>query len=596
MSWIRTVGLILLCAALLAAPIGCSTNEQQDDGAGPTYTSDSIPPSSPSNLARTTPLNDSRPAFRWDAAVDEGSGIDHYLLNLDGGGWVNIGNVTSYTPSSALPDGSHTLEVRAVDKAGNEGPSCRLDFLCGAVSLNISDVSESNITASGVSLLWTTDKPATSQVEYGLTTGYGLTSTLGTSLVTTHTVHLTGLTADTAYHYRVKSKDASNNEAMSADDFFITLPSPATDAPIITGVGYTNTTTSGVTIYWTTNEPATSQVEYGLTTGYGSASTLDTALVTAHSVALIGLAPGTTYHYRVKSMDSGANQGVSGDFIFTTAVPPDTSPPIISGVGSSNITTSTATIYWTTDEPATSQVEYGLTSSYGWTTTLDASLVTSHSIGLTGLSANATYHFRVKSKDGSGNERVSIDFSFSTPDTLPPTISGVSASGVAAHGATITWATNEASTSQVSYGLTTTCELSTVLDASLVFSHSVVLGGLSAQTTYYLRVRSTDASGNEAVSDLFYFVTAPCPDLGNWIDTYYYCYGELPVVPPWMGPLIMGYYDGMQVYQGMTVLVASVQFWNSLMPSQQEQVLQLIDWLGESREDYVWMIYHLGPP
>jgi hypothetical protein len=124
----------------------------------------------------------------------------------------------------------------------------------------------------------------------------------------------------------------------------------------------------------------------------------------------------------------------------------------------------------------------------------------------------------------------------------------------------------------------------------------VALSGLSSETTYYFRVRSIDTSGNEAVSGLFYFVTATCPDLGNWIDTYYYCYGELPVVPSWMGFLIVGYYDGMHVYQGMTVLVASAQGWNRLMPSQQEQVLQTVEWLGGNRDDYLWQIYRLSPP
>jgi phosphodiesterase/alkaline phosphatase D-like protein len=132
--------------------------------------------------------------------------------------------------------------------------------------------------------------------------------------------------------------------------------------PVITGVDSTDVSVSGVAITWNTNEDSTSQVEYGLTTGYGSTSTLDTAFVTAHSVALTGLVAGTIYHYRVKSKDNGNNEAVSGGFSFTTAVPPDKTPPVISGVGSSNFTTSGATICWTTNEPATSQVEYGLTA------------------------------------------------------------------------------------------------------------------------------------------------------------------------------------------------------------------------------------------
>ena len=41
--------------------------------------------------------------------------------------------------------------------------------------------------------------------------------------------------------------------------------------------------------------------------------------VTSHSVHITGLAPGTIYHYRVKSKDAAGNPSVSADFTFTTA-------------------------------------------------------------------------------------------------------------------------------------------------------------------------------------------------------------------------------------------------------------------------------------
>ncbi len=94
----------------------------------------------------------------------------------------------------------------------------------------------------------------------------------------------------------------------------------------------------------------------------------------------------------------------------------DESPPVISEIGASGITASTATITWTTDELAASQVEYGLTTSYGSTTPLDSTLVTSHSVSLSQLDPSTTYHYRVKSKDESGNEAVSADYNFATSE------------------------------------------------------------------------------------------------------------------------------------------------------------------------------------
>lgn len=91
----------------------------------------------------------------------------------------------------------------------------------------------------------------------------------------------------------------------------------------------------------------------------------------------------------------------------------DETPPVISEVSASSMTETSAVITWGTNEPATSQVEYGLTTSYGYVSNLD-DLVSSHSVGLSGLSAGTTYHYRVKSKDVANNEGVSGDHIFTT--------------------------------------------------------------------------------------------------------------------------------------------------------------------------------------
>ena len=103
---------------------------------------------------------------------------------------------------------------------------------------------------------------------------------------------------------------------------------------------------------------------------------------------------------------------------------PDTVAPVISGEQVIGATASSATVGWTTDEPADSQVEYGQTTAYGSTTTRDAALSTSHLQTLTGLTAGTTYHVRVRSSDAAGNARTSGDFTFTTvaPDAVAPTV------------------------------------------------------------------------------------------------------------------------------------------------------------------------------
>jgi PKD repeat protein len=94
-------------------------------------------------------------------------------------------------------------------------------------------ISNVNASAAGTSaaISWNTDVPSDTQVEYGTTTAYGISTTLNTTSVTAHNQMLTGLTSKTLYHYRVKSGNA-NGLAISGDSTFITT-SGSTAAPVI---------------------------------------------------------------------------------------------------------------------------------------------------------------------------------------------------------------------------------------------------------------------------------------------------------------------------------------------------------------------------
>jgi len=367
----------------------------------------------------------------------------------------------------------------------------------------ISNVSANALTASSAAVNWNTNEATDSQVEYGTTVSYGQATALDSSLVTAHNASLANLSAKTTYHYRVKSRDAAGNLAVSPD---LTFTTPDSTPPVISAVGASAITASSANIAWATDEAADSQVDYGTTTAYGSSSVLNSSLTTSHSVGLAGLSSGTIYHYRVKSRDAAGNLATSSDFTFSTS---DITPPVISGVGASSLSASGAVISWVTDEPADSQIDYGTTTAYGQSSPLDSSLVSAHSVALSGLLSGVTYHYRVKSRDAAGNLAISGDFSFFTPDVIPPVISGVGSSSVTSSGAAITWATNENSDSQVEYGLTISYGSTTPLDSSLVTAHSVALGGLSSGVIYHYRVKSRDAAGNLAVSADFTFTTAP---------------------------------------------------------------------------------------
>jgi len=91
----------------------------------------------------------------------------------------------------------------------------------------------------------------------------------------------------------------------------------------------------------------------------------------------------------------------------------DSIAPSITGVASSGISSSVATVTWTTDEQANGTVEFSTTKSYGGSTS-STTPSTSHSIGLSGLNSGALYYFNITSCDVSGNCKVSGGYNFTT--------------------------------------------------------------------------------------------------------------------------------------------------------------------------------------
>lgn len=124
--------------------------------------------------------------------------------------------------------------------------------------------------------------------------------------------------------------------------------------------------------------------------------------------AFSGLADGS-YNMYVSVTDAFGNTSTSTARSFTVSQD-QTSPSIT--IGSHSISTSTATLNWTTDENASSSVAYGLTASYGTVST--SSGHSSHTVALSGLSPSTTYHYSVHAVDAWGNTRDTSDATFTT--------------------------------------------------------------------------------------------------------------------------------------------------------------------------------------
>jgi mannan endo-1,4-beta-mannosidase len=142
---------------------------------------------------------------------------------------------------------------------------------------------------------------------------------------------------------------------------------------------------------------------YSTTSGDGGTDEINFNAEDARYVRMYGTQRATEYGYSLWEFEVYGGGGGGAD----------TTPSVISNVNAGDITMTAATITWDTDEPATSRVEYG-PSGYGNSTVEDSNLVTGHSVDLTSLIPGIEYHYRVISKDSSGNEKISIDYTFKT--------------------------------------------------------------------------------------------------------------------------------------------------------------------------------------
>ncbi|MCK4760845.1 MAG: lamin tail domain-containing protein [Candidatus Aminicenantes bacterium] len=120
----------------------------------------------------------------------------------------------------------------------------------------------------------------------------------------------------------------------------------------------------------------------------------------------------------------------------------DTTPPVISGVVESAITTNSATIGWTTDEDSDSEVLYGTSPGNYTGSSYDNSMVTGHSLNLTNLTPDTTYYYVVKSTDASNNTATSAEYSFTSEAVvIEYMINTISLSATTVRGKTTPYAT-----------------------------------------------------------------------------------------------------------------------------------------------------------
>ncbi len=179
--------------------------------------------------------------------------------------------------------------------------------------------------------------------------------------------------------------------------------------------------------------------------------------------------------------------------------PPVSNPPVISSfsVSPSSITSgSSATLSWS----VSGATLVSINNSVGDVTSLSTKSVSP--------TQTTTYTLTATNSSGSVTAQTTV-----TVNPLLPTISNLLGSNTTATTTQISWQTNVVTNGQVFYGTTASYGSSSALldNSPLTISHSTILTGLSAATTYHFKVTSIDGSSNSTSSPDFTFTTLSLP-------------------------------------------------------------------------------------
>jgi hypothetical protein len=330
-------------------------------------------------------------------------------------------------PLSNLQPGTEYYYVaKWTDEDGNTGVSDEQSFTT-APPPEVKDVRISNLGINSTIINFTTVNASRAKIYYGPTTSFGGMKEIATSkLETTYSVELDNLEDGTKYFYRINTFDEEGEEYTGTILDFETLPRPRVSNVLVQQVARTAESTLLVT--WESNTEITSVITFHPENNPEMMQDIvNLDLVKGqHKMLVKGLLPDTNYILRVRGKDSIGNEAVSENLRVTTSS--DTRPPQISELniestnvmvseGSNNSTTSQLIVTWTTDEPATSQVEFGegTSDSYTQLTQEDKNLAYNHVVVISGLTPSKVYHLRAISKDSASNESKSIDTVTITP-------------------------------------------------------------------------------------------------------------------------------------------------------------------------------------
>lgn len=192
----------------------------------------------------------------------------------------------------------------------------------------------------------------------------------------------------------------------------------------------------------------------------------------------------------------------------------DKSDPIVS-LSLSNIKPATikeneVVINWQSNLSTEGQIEYGLTTAYGFYSKKNSNLLKSHSHIIENLKDGTLYHYRIRAKDENGKEVISSNYTITTLKKavvlLDPKIVSQKVLETGESSAKINIKTDQDVSVILDYGVTS--NLGKIQNSSsFKKEHNLTISNLNADTTYYYKLKIKSSNRRTAQSSQLSFKT-----------------------------------------------------------------------------------------
>ncbi len=356
----------------------------------------------------------------------------------------------------------------------------------------------------------------------------------GTIAVGTSQVSVSGLRFGTTYYWRVRETSPVDTTDWSEVWHFTTTNGVPTLTSPSDGYVYTNSVKA--TVYWNSVTGAGHYIVAWDTVPTFDSPLYETFTATASSIYITELNFGTTYYWKVCSINSNDSDTSSWSTVwrFTTSDAPVLTSPA-DGTAFSSYSNSRLTVYWNSVTGADHYIlEWDTAATFN--SPLFATFTASGaSVYITEaeLQYGTTYYWRVCAINSNAPDTSSWStvWRFTTPYQLTtgPTLvspandsSDIDFQSVLA----LQWDTL-ANVNGYRYQVSTSSDFSTLFAQGTTAQTTASIHNLRPATTYYWRVQGYNGVGNSVWSAVWHFTTGGCPPIGISFS-HEICEGELP--------------------------------------------------------------------